>query len=91
MQLTPTEAQLQFIRTWVMEPILVPFLWYAVKRGVAAGVATFQQNLNSMITENSNRIRNELELELKRYMDQKFVNHEVSAFTRLDKIEQKVS
>lgn len=69
-------------------------MWFVVKKGMSAGVdainSVMSEKINKMITDNSNRIRTEMEIELKKYMDRKFAEHEVNAFTKLDNIEDKI-
>jgi hypothetical protein len=62
---------------------IFPFMGWLYKR---AKLAVFK-SLNEMITDNSNRIRDELLV----IMDKKFEEHEQNAFCRLDEINKNVS
>lgn len=94
MQLGLTVEQSRFIRTFFIDPIILPLTWYIVKKGVAAGVSTIDtrinDRINKMITDSGDKIKNELEIELKNYMDIKFAEHEVSAFSKLKQLEKKI-
>lgn len=90
MQLGLTVEQSRFIRTFFIDPIIIPLTWFIVKRGVAAGINTIDDRinakLNKMITDSGDKLRSELEKELKSYLDKKFKEHEDNAFGRLDAI-----
>ena len=68
MQIVITREQIHALREWV-EPVAVPFIYWIWKRGIDA----LKASLNEIITENVNRIRDELKelvkAELKEHQD----------------------
>jgi hypothetical protein len=79
MQITISAEQLRLIRDWA-EPAVIPFLLWFYKRSVKA----VNEKLNAVITDNTNRNRDELI----DHIDQKFSDHEGSAFGRLAELER---
>lgn len=84
-QLSPSAEQLQFIRTW-MDPVILPVIWFIVRKAYKSAISS----LNGIITDNVNRIKEEISEKLIKHIDLKFKDHEESAFARLGLIETKV-
>jgi hypothetical protein len=78
MQINISAEQVRMIRDWA-EPAIVPFLIWLYRRSVKA----MDTALNKIITENSNRNRDELI----GHIDRKFTEHEHSAFARIAALE----
>jgi hypothetical protein len=74
MQIMPTSEQMSLIREYV-EPFIIPVLAWMYKR--------LKTKLNGMITENANRIRDEL----KTYLDEALKAHEINDNKRFDRLE----
>lgn len=78
LQLNISAEQLRLIRDWA-EPSVVPFIIWLYRRSVKA----MDRTLNKMITDNANRNRDEILA----YIDKKFVEHEDSAFARIEALD----
>ena len=55
MQITVTADQIREFRTFA-DPLLIPVAWWAMKRGLAKS----RDLLHEIITDNTNRVRDEL-------------------------------
>lgn len=79
LQLNISAEQLRLVRDWV-EPSVVPFIIWLYRRSVKA----MDRTLNKMVTDNANRNRDEVLA----HIDNKFVEHEASAFARIEALDK---
>lgn len=79
LQLNISAEQLRLIRDWV-EPSAVPVIIWLYRRSVKA----MDRALNKMVTDNANRNRDEVLA----HIDNKFVEHEASAFARIEALDR---
>lgn len=76
MQLGLTHDQLQFVKDWVKDPTIIAMLWWALRRGSTKGFLWLQE---------------ELLMNIKTYVGQKFTMHELAVAERFDAIESRMS
>lgn len=64
MQIQISAEQVELARRWILEPLFIPGLLWVYK--------TLKRRINLLVTENVNRIRDEL----KQHVDDKIAEHE---------------
>lgn len=89
MQITFSADQLEIARK-LFDVIAWPLAWAAIKFGSKKAVERAEEHIHTVVTENSNRIRDEINISVEKYLDRKFQDHEVSAFERIKQIEDQL-
>lgn len=85
MQVTITADQIRVIRDFAEPFVIGALVWFAKRTGVL-WLGTLEKKLNGIITDNTNRNRDEL-IE---YSDKRFKEHEDKAFAKITAMERRL-